>query len=71
MSDEGKITLLPCPFCEGAAKLHHEEQVNQHGPWDDWWVDCKECCAAITPFETREGAVKFWNRELSCRKSAP
>lgn len=53
-------TLLPCPFCGGAAKLLHVD----HG--DDWFVRCKECDvqqpSVHNLVHTKKQAIAAWNR---------
>lgn len=48
MSEE----LKPCPFCGGEAVIFKYY----------WQVRCEECMAETSIFETREEAIKAWNR---------
>ena len=80
MSD---ITLLPCPFCGGEAKL---EEVSEHGSVR-WSVGCNETDAdpdesafavlcygyqSLTTFATQREAAAAWNRRaIIQRRSAP
>lgn len=57
MSDIKKIDdgghLKPCPFCGGNA---------EHMSTSSSWIRCEDCCAEIQCQETKEDAVRMWNR---------
>lgn len=51
-----KVTLLPCPFCGGAAKLTDHEDCDVGGRW----VVCTPCGAARWGDQPDE-AITAWN----------
>ena len=52
--------LKPCPFCVGEACLQRHEFV---GYTDTFGVVCLDCCCETRQFfETKEEAIKAWNR---------
>lgn len=51
-----KVTLLPCPFCGGAAKLTDHEDCDVGGRW----VVCTPCGAARWGDQPDE-AIAAWN----------
>lgn len=53
--------LMPCPFCGGNA-----QKVKSSGRWG-WFVSC--ACAAVGPSaESRDEAVRVWNRRVEPRQ---
>ena len=57
MSEE----LKPCPFCGG-----NVQKVKSSGRWG-WFVSC--ACAAVGPSaDSRDEAIRAWNRRLEPRQ---
>ena len=47
--------LLPCPFCGEEAELVRHEC--------GFYVECT-CCAIISPADSLEASIKFWNARV-------
>lgn len=51
------VTLKPCPFCGGEAKV----ETQRHGYPPHHWSKCTKCCASTTAYSTKESAITAWN----------
>ena len=49
--------LEPCPFCGSEAQADGSDEM--------WIVYCTKCPASMAFFQTREAAVRYWNRRDS------
>lgn len=56
MSDS-QMTLLPCPFCGGAAKL----KVTAFSRPAQRWVECSDCGGSSSAYVSAESAQAAWN----------
>ncbi len=63
-----KISLKPCPFCGGEARLKKHQRLEQ-----TWYVQCKDCGIRTAnsvqpPYESWKTAmnypVRLWNRRI-------
>lgn len=63
-----KISLKPCPFCGGEARLKKHQRLEQ-----TWYVQCKNCGVRTPnsvqlPYESWKTAmnypVRLWNRRV-------
>lgn len=63
-----KISLKPCPFCGGEARLRKHQKLEQ-----TWYVQCKNCGvrtanSAQMPYQSWKDAMKYpvnqWNARL-------
>lgn len=63
-----KISLKPCPFCGGEARLRKHYRLEQ-----TWYVQCNQCGIRTTnsvqaPYEswktTMNYPVRLWNRRV-------
>lgn len=54
------VSLLPCPFCGGAAELDPSDDSERH-----WFVWCTTCgCGTDTSVDPAE-SVQEWNRRVA------
>lgn len=49
-----EIKLLPCPFCGGEAKLHHNSLTDKFKVW------CSECDCRTDVYSDEEEAINRW-----------
>lgn len=49
-----------CPFCGGEAECS-DSSCTVNGEFK-WTVECLNCGVMTSPFETKEDAIKAWNR---------
>ena len=59
--------LLPCPFCNGEAKVfnHHDFDKNVQ-VFHNYFVACRQCCAQTdNDGETELSAIAAWNRRVA------
>ncbi len=59
--------LKPCPFCGGKAKLYPCRKPNGNGLFRDYLytvVCSNDNCHGKPSYETREEAVKAWNKRI-------
>ncbi len=63
--------LKPCPFCGEEARLDISEEKSCETTYD---IDCygKGCFRPINnfPFESKEQAIKAWNRRIGSAKDS-
>lgn len=50
-----EIELLPCPFCGGEAKLHHNLLTDKFKVW------CSKCDCRTDVYSDKEEAIRKWN----------
>lgn len=58
------ITLLPCPFCGGAAKVTSVSREILTAANHDYWVLCDECYASSGVHLTAHEAAGEWNTRV-------
>lgn len=60
-------SLLPCPFCGGAADIYHDKGQPGYDPF--WVVYCERCEARGPEKEKREAAIKSWNQRKESNRA--
>lgn len=59
-----KVTLKPCPFCDGSASLHFDPEgvVDTMGRKWAYTITCNKCAASSGLCFSIEQASEAWNR---------
>ncbi len=60
MPEDMTEELKHCPFCGGEAEVRPYTQTSI-------FVQCKECMAATTAFESEAQAITAWNKRYTVR----